>query len=797
LTTQPTDALAVSDRDTWFTSGRFAIILATFIFAAFPQVILGLETFVVRDYGFFAYPVAWFHRQCFWRGELPLWNPYNNCGLPFLAQWNTMPLYPPDLIYLLLPLTWSLSFFCLLHFFWAGFGMYFLAHRWTGNRIGSCLAGLLFAFNGLSLNLLMWPSHIATLSWMPWVVLAAERAWRRGGRAIILAAAAGAFQMLAGGPETILFTWLICGLLWLFELWRAEPNTAARAGTATSTNLSAEIVSRPAIAWRLPAVACLVAALAAAQLLPFLDLASHSQREAGYADARWSMPSWGLANFLVPMVFGSTWKQDLFFQYGQYWTSSYYLGVGGVLLVGLALWVARSRRVWLLASVTMAGLVLAGGDQNPMSKICRALLPQLSLMTYPIKFVILSIFAAPLLASFAMAKLLGVPQEKHQQFQRRILLLGAVLVVLIATILLLAWRWPFPLDDFRGTLLNGLSRIVLLALVLVTLLALPRIEQGRWRLILPIALLVLFWLDVWTQHNGLPQNPTVPPWIYTPNLARNELAMKPQPALGESRAMLSLAAETKFLQLALSDPKNNFIAKRLGYFADCNLLDGVPKVNGFFSLYPRECGELNSALYVSTNICPPQLADFLGVSQITAKDEYVKWQPRDTFLPLVSAGQRPVFLEDTNALAFLIGPSFDGRKFVFLPPEAKDLVSVNHETSARVLSQHFQRERVELEVEASEPSMVVLSQTYYHRWRAYLDGGAHPLLRANYAFQAIEVPAGKHRVVLAYEDRPFHLGASISSTALLFCLTAWFLRSPVPKDRRFLNRLSRSGGSPL
>src|SRR5215471_17518094 len=136
--------------------GRFALLLGALVLAAFPQVLLGLQTFVVRDFGFFAYPLAHYQRECFWRGELPLWNPYNNCGVPFLAQWNTMPLYPPALIYLLLPLNWSLGFFSLLHLFWAGLGMYCLGNRWTENRLAAAVAGLVFAFNGLSLNMLMW-----------------------------------------------------------------------------------------------------------------------------------------------------------------------------------------------------------------------------------------------------------------------------------------------------------------------------------------------------------------------------------------------------------------------------------------------------------------------------------------------------------------------------------------------------------------------------------------------------------------------------------------------------------------
>ena len=91
--------------DAWLTPGRFALLLALLVVATFPGVLLGGTTFIIRDFGLFSYPVAYFHRQCFWRGDLPLWNPFNNCGLPFLAQWNTLALYPLSLIYLLLPLT--------------------------------------------------------------------------------------------------------------------------------------------------------------------------------------------------------------------------------------------------------------------------------------------------------------------------------------------------------------------------------------------------------------------------------------------------------------------------------------------------------------------------------------------------------------------------------------------------------------------------------------------------------------------------------------------------------------------
>src|SRR5437763_4819765 len=192
--------------DQWFTLRRFALLLAAFILAMFPDIILGGRTFIFRDFGLFGYPLAYHFRESFWRGEIPLWNPLSHCGIPFLAQWNTLVLYPGSLFYLLLPLDWSLGVFNLAHLFLCGIAMYALSWTWTGNRFAAAVAGLAYAFNGFTLNCLMWPNYIASLAWMPLVVLTVERAWRLGGRRIVLAALVGAIQMLSGTPEIVLLT---------------------------------------------------------------------------------------------------------------------------------------------------------------------------------------------------------------------------------------------------------------------------------------------------------------------------------------------------------------------------------------------------------------------------------------------------------------------------------------------------------------------------------------------------------------------------------------------------------------
>jgi len=56
----------------WFSASRFAALLAVCIFAAYPEVVLGMRTFFFRDFGYFGYPVAFHFRESFWSGEVPL-----------------------------------------------------------------------------------------------------------------------------------------------------------------------------------------------------------------------------------------------------------------------------------------------------------------------------------------------------------------------------------------------------------------------------------------------------------------------------------------------------------------------------------------------------------------------------------------------------------------------------------------------------------------------------------------------------------------------------------------------------
>jgi hypothetical protein len=722
----------------------------------YPGVALGRQSFVFRDFGLFSYPVAFFQRECFWRGDWPLWNPLNNCGIPFLAQWNTMSLYPPSLIYLVLPLQWSLSFFCLLHLVWGGLGMYLLARRWTNHSLAGAVAGIVFSFNGLTLNFLMWPSHVATLSWLPWVLWLVPHALQTGGKAIAWAVLAGAMQFLAGGPETIFFTWLLLVLLTAGEWFSAHQQPLNKADHTVWRYL---VWSRTdtRLVMRFLAIAGLVLALCAAQLLPFLALLSHSQRDAAYSSSshNWAMPFWGWANFLVPLFRTSPTSQGVYFQNGQYWTSSYYAGIGTVFLCLVAVRQVRQWRVRLLALTSFLALVLAWGDTSALFSLLRACLPGLGFVRYPVKFVILVLAVAPLLTAFGVKAL---AEKAPGRFEWAC---ATALLLMIGGIIAAETRTPESV--WTTTFHNGLARCVFLLLTL-GLLPLALSQSSRRQYLFGWLLLGVFWVDLITHVPN--QNPTINPALYSSTCADPGENEKAKPSLG-SRVFISPGTREFLTYNSLPNTAENFRRNRSVARANANLLDAIPQVDGFFSLVPRESFELNKALYSHPGAESTGLLDFMGVSRITGPGSGCGWIPRRGAFPLITAGQAPAFIEAQTAAQVCSSPDIDFGSTVYLPSEARGKVSATPQPEARVLNPKFENHKITLQTEAPGPCMVVLSQTYYPAWKAYVDGKATKLWRANNAFQSVEVPSGKHRLEFVYEDGAFHFGLLLSASGLL------------------------------
>lgn len=747
----------------WLRPVPFGIFLLLALLACFPAVWLGAESFFARDYGVLAYPNISFQRECFWRGELPMWNPYSNCGQPFLAQWGTMTLYPGALIYLLLPLPWSLGLFCLAHVWLGGLGMYLLARHWTGTNFAAALAGTLYVFSGIMLASFAWPNYLATLGWMPFVVLLAERATREGGRWLVGAALAGALQMLTGAPEVILFTWLIVGVVGLC-------NVAGAPGSFWP------------FAKRIFGMTLLTAGLSAAQLLPFFELLQNSHRDAAFATGKWQLPLWGWANFLVPLYNAFETPAGQYYQYDQGFLTSVYLGGTAVMLALLAVFRWPDWRARALFVLALIAVLLAFGEQTPVYGAIRKAIPFVGLGRYPVKFLFVLAFVIPLLAGCGLA---AVVKSRVRSGMFVLSLLVAVAMVLIAWAAKgqhLADYSPWP-ENFRANVgyswnqnspgkllpdavLNTAMRLGMFLLIAALLGA--AIRAARLGVALTFAALTLAAVDA--RLHTPKQNPTLPSALFTQHYWPKELS--PAPA-GGARVFITPQAENFLTYVASTNAARVWEVKRRAEWSSLNLLDGVAKVNGSSTLQTREQRLVEQTLYSMTNRLPAGLLDFLGVAWITSSNAADQWSPRSTGRPLITAGQQVVFTDEPSALAEITRAGFDSQRIVFLPPSSRAGLAGTNFVAALVTNVVVTPNRLDADLHTPGPTVAVIAQSFYPAWHATLDGAPVPLLRGNVAFQAVPVPAGSHRLRLIYSDFHFRAGAGISAAALLAGLVLW------------------------
>lgn len=80
--------------------------------------------------------------------------------------------------------------------------------------------------------------------------------------------------------------------------------------------------------------------------------------------------------------------------------------------------------------------------------------------------------------------------------------------------------------------------------------------------------------------------------------------------------------------------------------------------------------------------------------------------------------------------------------------------------SARFI--HRTPNAVEIEASARNQGLLVLAESFYPAWEARVEGKRVPILRTNWLFRGVQVPAGKHRVLFQWNSVVFNLGLLIS-----------------------------------
>ena len=272
------------------------------------------------DLAQFLYPTYKFAAEWWTRGVIPLWNPYLFGGAPFVGDIQSGIFYPINLLTFFIsnPFTFrDMELLPVLHFFIAGAGMYaFLRYGLlgTGNRApltrAACLAGAIaFEFSDLFVTHFGNLNIIATIAWMPLVLLFYHRAVtdRRPALAVI----SGIFLAVAFFAGHIqMFLFIVIALV-LFALYHALRHrwVADERGETRLEKFLFRVHPRLSSSYPffLLALAALVSfGLAAPTLLPSLEMTQHSLRTTfPYEQAvQFSLPPAQLIGLLVPGFFG-------------------------------------------------------------------------------------------------------------------------------------------------------------------------------------------------------------------------------------------------------------------------------------------------------------------------------------------------------------------------------------------------------------------------------------------------------------------------------------------------------------
>lgn len=712
------------------------------------------------------YPMTEYAARVLRAGSLPLWNPFQFCGMPFLAVPHTGLFYLPNAVYLLFDVGTATEVSLVLHLLISATGMALLVRELGLGRMPALAAAVTFAWSGWVFYQVNLPAAIACQSWLPLTVLAVERSLRGKRWAPFGLAAAVALQTTSGAPEYVLYNLYAAGLFSVFRLAR-RASSAGMAGTARDGSLLLGAV----------VVGVLAAAL---QLLPSFELAAQSARSALTLEK-----ALGVGEYSQNTI-----PSGLFFAEILSARGNAMVGVLGFLGLGLGFQVRKQRNLWAFAVVAalLSALLVFGG---PVFELYHETLPG-RMFRRPIKFLQIYTFAQALLAALALARLHEWSTQRgpasSSQGRAPLLALVALLLGAVGFAVVQGTLSPWWLAAGAGLAIG---------------VALP----GRAPALAVVWLLIVHGLSLFYSGHNDEVRPAAQPGVFDTSAQQLDAVARsagservyldgeflPVPGLTMKQGTLrSMRAVVDYQPLAMERYARYF------RFA-AQQPDPRDPFAGDFHLGSRSRWKLmdlaSTRYYVVARHRP--LDFFLASRPAQFRDvsstEGPKVYERSSALPRANFVAKARSFDDPERLLWaLASADFDPGSEVLLELEpGQTLPSLaTQPTDTKPVRAEIvvdAAERVVVEVQNQAAGFLVLSDAHYPGWRAWVDGNPAPIFRANYLFRAVALPPGGSRIEFRFAPQSFRIGLGVSAAVLLGVVAAalWlYRRSPAAALRR-------------
>lgn len=723
----------------------------------------------------FLWPMYRFTARSLRAGTIPLWNPFLYSGAPFVADNQTGVFYPLNLLAFALlgePSYAVMEGLVVFHMWLAGVNMYALLRGTKLGRPAALFGGIAFALSDLFVTHVGNLNLNATAAWLPLLLLLTHRAltekraaWAAGAGAVLAIAA------LAGHGQMLLFLALALGAYFICRLV-ADSTRRQRAESKQQETRGKRVLG---LGWRATLIVIVGIGGSALMLLPAQEMAAHTGRgHLPYEEAtHYSLPPKALIGLLAPDFYGR--GIDGFWG-GWDRVEVGYAGAATLILavVGLSKWASGQRRGFpggFFVLLAVGGLALAMGRYTPFYGLLYRYAPTFDQVRAPARLIVLANLGLAALAAYGLDRLLSDTPAGHTPTRAGIGALAAGGIAL-AVGLPLARAVPPP----------------------------DRVEQATISIVVAAALLglsgALAWLTRVDRRIG---------WLLVPLLAIDLIGLGAMLEVEPNDPTLGFRHQDVVDFLHQDTGLFRIEATAGGWQPDAATVHGLYDIGGVFNplglapyhAYRWAVGERGTPLY-----------NLLGVKYVLTDkgkppgDErltpvYTENPEIDVYLNL-AALPRALLVHDTQmvedhaaAWQAIHAQGFDPTKTVILEKaqitdsgsQIADCESCAGDSSIAFVQ--YELNTVELAVETSTAGWLVLSDVYYPGWRATVDDLPASVLRADYTFRAVQVPAGQHTIRMTFAPWTWQLGLAISLVTWigLAVWTSWHIRKRLIRQR--------------
>lgn len=677
-----------------------------------PQETAGSDELIERYYPWYA-----FLSQAGVNRELPLWNPYEGLGIPFLALWRTRAFSPFSLPFYFLPLSVAINVSVFAKLVIAGLCAYYVARRFQFTPAFALLVALPFQMSGIFL-VSHWHPVSDVAPFFPLVLPCLQRLLLGDRRGWPYLALLIGIMTLGGDPESLVATLFFMYVLVIFYGLRTYQSNRIRG----------------ALLW-LTLSSVVGIALAGIQLAPYVEFIKHGSLT-NKSGAFFSFLDLSALFTPTPLENGAFASQR----------AALWLPAGLVALLLLPLWLSlrsfanriRKRRLEALL-FSMVFVFLFSAFLGPWLRR----IPGMALLDTT-HFLIPFPLAMGMLAGTAVDEWVHLDAQKCQMALHRLFRLLPILWTLfLAAAVALLWyqsRQEFPILQLVPLLLCAVCIVVLLFITLLW----PR------PLFAALSLSLVTAAFLW--------------YVYQPHARFTPTArITPQ-------TQLTRALEHDNSRVAGSELLNTWPLSPYGVAQVYSPSGVMLNRSGLFLNQAQKSPELlrltASSQLVLTKIDIKErfaalrpilnIQEVLPSGAILLKDLQAHPRSRIVYMArkIASDEARPPLRADGPPLS-------EGGT---LPENSSDKST----TEASIRGTGFNR--IEVVADSNNSGILILADSWYPGWNAFMDGAFTPVFPVDVAFRGIEIGKGNHKAIFEYRPESLRLGLYITAGALILVL---------------------------